>query len=172
MRIHTFGKSAGRQGAVVVGPALVREFLINRSRTLIYSTALPPDQVSQIRWAMHRLEEMDGERASLLGLRMHLEDRLHGISGLEIPRSDSPIVPIVIPGNEEVKAAAAVLQESGFDVRPILAPTVAKGTERLRVILHSFNTLEEIDRMTAVLRAWMESRDGKAIQAGVFSESH
>jgi len=59
--------------------------------------------------------------------------------------SDSAIQCIIIPGNENVKSIASNLQKAGFDVRPILHPTVPKGSERLRICLHAFNTEEEID---------------------------
>jgi 8-amino-7-oxononanoate synthase len=58
--------------------------------------------------------------------------------------SDTPIQSLIIKGNAEAKRVAALLQDAGFDVRAILSPTVAKGTERIRIGLHSFNTEEEI----------------------------
>lgn len=158
MRIHTFGKSVGRHGAVVVGPQVVRDFLINRSRTVIYSTAMPPDQVVQIHWALREMQPMATERSHLLALRRHLEVRMNAIPEIAVPRSDSPIIPVIIPGNERVKSAAEALQASGFDVRPILAPTVARGTERLRIILHSYNTIEEVDRLVDALQTWQRQQ--------------
>jgi 8-amino-7-oxononanoate synthase len=59
---------------------------------------------------------------------------------------------VVVPGNKEVRRLAERLQQSGLDIRPILYPTVPKGSERLRIVLHSFNKEEEIDRLTALLR--------------------
>lgn len=147
LRIHTFGKAVGRQGAVIAGPAAVRDFLINRSRTQIFSTAMAPVQATQIRAALVQMRGMDEERTHLIGLRRLLEEELANCPEVKLSRADSPIVPVIVPGNGRVKAAAALLQADGFDVRPILPPTVPKGTERLRVILHSFNSREEVIRL-------------------------
>jgi 8-amino-7-oxononanoate synthase len=63
----------------------------------------------------------------------------------QLIKSESAIQSFVIPGNINVKQTAAMLQQNGIDVRPIVPPTVAQGTERLRIILHSFNTEDEIN---------------------------
>jgi 8-amino-7-oxononanoate synthase len=60
---------------------------------------------------------------------------------------------VIVPGNEAVRAAAEKLQAARLDVRPILYPTVPKGSERLRIVLHSFNTTEELDALIALLLA-------------------
>jgi 8-amino-7-oxononanoate synthase len=63
----------------------------------------------------------------------------------------TPIQGVVAPGNETIKALADRLQEEGLDIRPILYPTVPKGSERLRIVLHAFNTMEEMDRLIGLL---------------------
>jgi 8-amino-7-oxononanoate synthase len=65
--------------------------------------------------------------------------------------SETPIQIIIIPGNEEVRKIAQTLQENNFDIRPILYPTVPKGQERLRIVLHAFNTEEEVRKMVHLL---------------------
>ena len=65
--------------------------------------------------------------------------------------STSPIQAVVIPGNAEVRAVAARLQEAGLDVRPILYPTVPKDTERLRIVLHAYNSMEEVELLISLL---------------------
>ena len=65
--------------------------------------------------------------------------------------SDSPIQCVIIGGNEKSKTVAEHLQSEGFDVRPILSPTVEKGKERIRICLHSFNSREEITNLCAQL---------------------
>jgi 8-amino-7-oxononanoate synthase len=155
LRVHTFGKAVGRQGAVIAGPKAVRDFLINRSRTQIFSTAMPPAQAIQIRGALQKMQAMEEERDFLIDLRRLMEAELAGIEEISLPRADSPIVPIILPGNARVKAAAALLQADGFDVRPILPPTVPKGSERLRVILHSFNSKEEVISLAKAIRQYL-----------------
>ena len=65
--------------------------------------------------------------------------------------SHSPIQGFIIAGNENVRQAAAKMQAAGFDVRPIIAPTVAKGSERIRICLHSFNTKKQITRLVETM---------------------
>ncbi|WP_431209720.1 hypothetical protein ACQ86N_26760 [Puia sp. P3] len=58
---------------------------------------------------------------------------------------------MIIPGNDAVKRVAGVLQVAGLDVRPILSPTVPAGSERLRIVLHAFNTEEEINKISRLI---------------------
>jgi len=63
---------------------------------------------------------------------------------IEVVKSFTPIQAVIVPGNENVRKLAQQLFEANLDIRPILYPTVPKGKERLRVVLHSFNTVEEV----------------------------
>ena len=73
-------------------------------------------------------------------------------SKFNVLRSETPIQAIIIPGNEEVKSIAEICRGSRFDVRPILYPTVPKGKERLRIVLHAFNTFDEIKSLLRILK--------------------
>jgi len=147
-RVHTFGKALGCHGAAVVGSVLLRDFLINFSRSFIYTTALPPASVRAIARAYALLPQLDAQRERL----RQLIDRFRQTPiGWERLDSRTPIQVVIVPGNAAVKALAERLQTAGLDVRPILSPTVEKGKERLRIVLHAFNTPEEIDRLTGVL---------------------
>lgn len=147
-RVHTFGKAVGCHGAAVAGSTLLRDFLINFSRSFIYTTALPPASVRAIARAYALLPQLDAERERL---RL-LIDRFRQTSiAWERLRSSTPIQVVIVPGNAAVKALAGKLQDAGLDVRPILSPTVEKGRERLRIVLHAFNTEEEIDRLMSLL---------------------
>ncbi len=66
--------------------------------------------------------------------------------------SSTPIQAVVIPGNDAVKEVAGTLQDAGMDVRPILYPTVPKGSERLRIVLHAFNSLHEVQELCRLLQ--------------------
>jgi 8-amino-7-oxononanoate synthase len=147
-RVHTFGKAVGCHGAVVVGSLLLRDYLINFSRSFIYTTALPPASARAIARAYALLPRLDAERERL----QLLIDRFRQ-TPIVWQRLDSttPIQVVIVPGNAAVKALAGRLQAAGLDVRPILSPTVEKGRERLRIVLHAFNTEEEIDRLTKLL---------------------
>jgi 8-amino-7-oxononanoate synthase len=149
-RVHTFGKAVGCHGAVVLGSMLLRDFLINFSRSFIYTTALPPASVRAIALAYALLPRLDAERERLRLLIGRFRETPMALQRLD---STTPIQVVIVPGNAAVRALAVRLQEAGLDVRPILYPTVEKGKERLRIVLHAFNTEEEIDRLTGLLSA-------------------
>jgi 8-amino-7-oxononanoate synthase len=143
-RVHTFGKAMGCHGAVVAGPAGLRDYLVNFSRPFIYSTALPLHSLCAIRMSFKLVPERKEAIEKLHALITIFNKRMSELSGLNRIISRSAIHCILVPGNEQVKALAANIQKRGFDVRPILHPTVPKGKERIRICLHSFNTAEEI----------------------------
>ena len=147
-RVHTFGKAVGAHGAVVLGSATLKQYLVNFSRSLIYTTALPPVSAGMIRSAYGAFPGMDGQRkhlTSLIGLFQAAEIPFEKIKG------STPIQIVLVPGNDRVREVAAVLQTAGLDVRPILYPTVPRGTERLRVVLHAFNTADEVQLLIRLL---------------------
>ena len=148
-RIYTFGKAMGCHGAIVVGSELLREYLINFSRSFIYTTALPPASVRAILDAYALLPDLGAERVRLGELIARFRGAVIGYERLD---SRTPIQVVIVPGNAAVRALAARLQDAGLDVRPILYPTVQRGKERLRIVLHAFNTGEEIDRLVEVLK--------------------
>ena len=71
--------------------------------------------------------------------------------GLEVPLSQTAIQAVIVPGNEKVRMLSRALWEAGLDVRPILYPTIPKGRERLRVVIHSFNTMDEISQLVQAI---------------------
>jgi len=148
-RVHTFGKAMGCHGAIVLGSETLREYLINFSRAFIYTTALPPASVRAIASAYRLAPGLGAERQQLQRL---IERFCLAQIGFRRLGSGTPIQGVVVPGNAEVKALATRLQEAGLDVRPILYPTVPRGGERLRIVLHSFNTEDEVDRLTGCLK--------------------
>jgi len=148
-RVHTFGKACGCHGAVVLGSALLRSYLINFSRSLIYSTSLPPAAVGVIKKSYEIFPNMVTERSllqSLIRLFQNTPIRYQKLF------SDTPIQVVIIPDNSLVKLVADQLQLAGFDVRPILYPTVPKGAERLRIILHAYNTEQEVLGLLKILQ--------------------
>ena len=70
---------------------------------------------------------------------------------LQASQNNSPIQTIIVPGNERVKTLSKKLAEAGFDVRPILSPTVPKGSERLRICLHAFNTEAQLTKLLTTI---------------------
>lgn len=148
-RIHTFGKACGCHGAIILGSENLKDYLINFARPFIYSTALPPSEVSAISASYEVFPSMNEER-------LHLNKLVQLFKKSELKytlvKSDTPIQGVVIPGNAEVKKVAALLQENNFDIRAILYPTVPKGQERLRLVLHSYNSIDELSNIIEILK--------------------
>ncbi len=150
-RIMTFGKGLGCHGAAIVGSEQLKQFLVNFSRSLIYTTGLSPHAVATILTAYQYL---DRESQVLAQLRENIsyfnqEKNLLGLKPMFV-RSKSAIQSAIIPGNDRVKTIASQLQQRGFEVKAILSPTVPEGQERLRFCLHSYNSRDEISEVLAL----------------------
>ena len=151
-RIVTFGKAIGCHGAAVLGSETLKSYLVNFARSFIYTTGLPPHSVATVICAYEYLELGKVERKKL-NENIHffnLKLETLNLKPFFIP-SNSAIHCCVIAGNEKVKSLADKIQNKGFDIRPILSPTVSEGQERLRICLHSFNTEKEIQTMLELL---------------------
>jgi 8-amino-7-oxononanoate synthase len=132
--VHTCGKALAAAGAFVCGSDSLRRFLINRARTFIFNTALPPYFASQVAAGMRLAATMEAERTHLAELSGFLRNELQQ-NGFDIAGSESHIVPIVLGSNDTALAFAANLQARGYGIRAIRPPTVPPGTARLRVSL-------------------------------------
>jgi 8-amino-7-oxononanoate synthase len=146
LSINTAGKALGVAGAFVAGPEWAIEFLAQRARPFIFSTAPPPAVAAALDASLDLIEAEPQRRARLLELASHLRQRL------EIPGT-SQIVPIVLGANEPAVAAADALQREGFDVRAIRPPTVPEGTARLRISVNVNLTERILDRFVDALCA-------------------
>ncbi|MDB5281793.1 MAG: 8-amino-7-oxononanoate synthase [Bacteroidota bacterium] len=150
-RISTFGKAVGAHGAVILCSGELKNFLINYCRSFIYSTALPFHALASIKCAHQLLTTSGTSRNKLYQLIDLFKKQFVPNAKFELITSNSPIQSIVVTGNENVKLLATKIQEQGFDVRPILYPTVAKGKERIRICIHSFNTVQEVTNFVQVI---------------------
>ncbi|MDQ6903534.1 MAG: 8-amino-7-oxononanoate synthase [Bacteroidota bacterium] len=148
-RVHTFGKAVGCHGALILGSANLKNYLINFARPFIYSTSLPPSAISAILKSYKIFPFLVEERDHLHKLIGRFQK---AISKYFILKSETPIQAVIIPGNAEVKKIAGILQENNFDVRPILYPTVPKGKERLRIVFHEFNTIDQLDKLMILIK--------------------
>jgi 8-amino-7-oxononanoate synthase len=155
--VHTCGKALASAGAFVCGPSVLRQFLINHARTLIFSTAMPPYMAGQIREALRLAEAADGERERLLERSMLLASALVG-QGWGAAGGRSQIIPVLLGPNEEAVSAAAFLQEQGFAVRAIRPPTVPVGSARLRLSLTTRVSQEQVLGIVRALTAWRASQ--------------
>jgi 8-amino-7-oxononanoate synthase len=155
--VHTCGKALASAGGFVCGSRVLRNFLINHARTLIFSTALPPYMAEQIRAALGLAKEMDGQRELLLGNARALAQALRK-DGWDLSGTASQIVPVIVGENEEALSVAAALAESGFAVRAIRPPTVPAGSARLRLSLTARIEATELFRLRASLQSWRSTR--------------
>ncbi len=151
-RIHTFGKAIGCHGAAVLGGSGLRDYLINFSRSFIYTTALSPHSVASVIAAYEYLEKSSVELNKLRYNIEHFKEEIKKHALQEIfTESDSAIQSCILEGNSRVKQIAEKLQEHSFMVKAILSPTVPEGKERLRFCIHSYNSKEEISEVLKLL---------------------
>ena len=154
-RIITFGKGLGCHGAAIVGSLELQEYLINFSRSFIYTTGLSPHAVATILIGYQYLEQTKNiHKLKENIIHFNQEKNVFGLKPLFV-RSKSAIQSAIIPGNDAVKAIANQFQEKGYDVKAILSPTVPEGQERLRFCLHSYNSKEEISEVLRLLSTFV-----------------
>lgn len=123
--VGTFGKSVGSMGAFVTGSKTMIDFLINKSRSFIFSTALPPINIAFTKWIIEtQFPKTKNKRKNMLSIAKNMG-------------SDSQIIPVVIGGNKETVDLCEVLFHNGYFTLPIRPPTVPTGTSRLRLSLTS-----------------------------------
>lgn len=144
-RVHTFGKALGCHGAIVLGSKNLKEYLINFSRSLIYTTALSEHSLNAIEAAYDQLlEDSEDERKKLKENISLFQSLLSEKLKSKLIKSNSPIQCIIVPGNDAVKIVEKKIQEKGFHMKAIIHPTVEKGKERIRICIHSYNSEQEI----------------------------
>lgn len=147
--VGTFGKAAASAGACVVCDGLIREYLINRMRTLIFSTALPPLNIKWTDFVISRLPGMKNERERLREISGYFRERL-AAKGFSSP-STSHIIPIITGDSQAAVLKAGALQVAGFYVLPVRPPTVPAGSSRLRLSLTANMGKTEIDTLSELL---------------------
>ncbi len=150
-RIMTFGKGLGCHGAAILGSNELRNYLLNFTRSFIYTTALPPHSVATILSAYQHLRTTESiSRLSEIISHFNREKNRLSLKPMFV-YSKSAIQCAIIPGNAKVKSVAEKLQNRGFGVKAILSPTVPEGQERLRICLHSYNSEAEVTELLEYL---------------------
>ncbi|ENV11698.1 8-amino-7-oxononanoate synthase [Acinetobacter schindleri] len=132
--VGTFGKALASVGGYLVCHPLIREYLINSMRPLIFSTAQPPICMAWTHFIFQKMQEMQEERQQLASLARRCHQGIQAL-GYACP-SSSQIVPVIIGDAAKTVAAAEYVQQKGFYVLPVRPPTVPKNTSRLRICLH------------------------------------
>jgi len=140
----TLGKALGTAGAFIAGSEELIEFLIQRARPYIYTTAPPPAVMAATRASLQLCQQETWRRDKLQQLIRHFRMQADQL-GLTLLDSNTPIQPIIIADNEKAMKASESLFGEGFLVTAIRSPTVPKGSERLRITLTAEHSEEQID---------------------------
>ncbi|RLB13810.1 MAG: 8-amino-7-oxononanoate synthase [Deltaproteobacteria bacterium] len=150
IQVGTFSKALGSLGGFVAATSLITEYLVNRARSLIYSTALPPAILAANREALCIVREDTSLRFRLRRLTHYLKKQMASL-GLAIPDQPTPIFPVIIGNAQETVRISNSLIEKGIFVPPIRPPTVPEGQSRLRISLSALHQEQDIDRLVQAL---------------------
>jgi 8-amino-7-oxononanoate synthase len=142
----TYSKALGSLGGFVCGPKLFIEILLNRARTFIYTTGLPPAVCGASLGALEVLQQEPQRVEKLWDNAKRIRDGLRTL-GYDIPRGAGPIMPIIVGENEEAVKMSEKLLEEGILVVAIRPPTVPKGTARLRLSVSAAHTNADIEKL-------------------------
>lgn len=149
MSLHTCGKALGVEGALLCGPRVLIDFLVNRGRPFIFSTAPSPLIAHAVRHAIRLSAAADDRRAALRAQFEHANAQL--AARLGVPRTGSQIIPVIIGDNGLTMRTAGALQAGGFDVRGIRPPTVPEGTARLRLSITLNVSRDDVDALVDLM---------------------
>lgn len=152
--LRTCGKALGVEGALLCLPRVFRDFLVNRGRGFIFSTAPSPLMARAVGQALRILAD-EPERREALQQRVTLAEQALGLAG--IPASGSQIIPAILGEDARAMRVAGLLQEAGYDVRGIRPPTVPAGTSRLRVSVTLNASESDIRGLGEALQAAMRA---------------
>ncbi|MFS8114162.1 8-amino-7-oxononanoate synthase [Rhizobium jaguaris] len=154
LALHTCGKAMGVSGALLAVPRVLADYLVNRARAFIYSTAPSPLMAAGVREALRMVDDEPERRQALERLVVFVGDGLKSRFGME--PSGSQIQPVIIGDNARAVRIAETLQAQGFDIRAIRPPTVPEGTARLRLSITLNVDSGQIAHMLDCLAATME----------------
>lgn len=152
--LRTCGKALGCEGALVCGDRTVVDFLVNRGRGFIFSTAPSPLMAAACRAALNLMQD-NAPRSRLHALARAAGDLLADCPG--VVATGSQIIPIIVGQDERVMRVAAALQDQGFDIRGIRPPTVPSGTARLRLSLTLNVDLEDVRALAASIQPLLKA---------------
>ena len=141
----TFGKALASVGAYVICSSVMREYLVNKMRSLIFSTALPPMNLRWTRFVLEQLPKMKKRREYLHAISNRLRETLIG-RGFTCSGT-SHIIPIITGGSDDAVILAAEMRRRGFYVLPVRPPTVPEGTSRIRLSLSAGITKKEMEQL-------------------------
>ncbi len=145
--VGTFGKALASIGAFVVCSNLFKQYLINHSRTLIYTTAMPPINLAWTKYIFEKLPELNKKRERLKNISTQFSELLN-------LKPQSHIIPLITGTNKEAVAESLILRQHGFKILPIRYPTVPKGTARLRFSLRADMNINQLMPIKNILKKY------------------
>jgi 8-amino-7-oxononanoate synthase len=153
--LATLGKAAGVAGAFVGGSSELIEWLVNKARTYVFTTAQPPMLAAAVSASLRLIAVDTWRRAHLIELINRLKA---GLAGLPWPlmQSNTPIQPLLVGGNAEALRLADALRAQGILLPAIRPPTVPPGEARLRISLSAAHRLADVDTLCAALQAFVQ----------------
>jgi len=150
VQIGTFSKALGGLGGFVAGSRLVVDYIINRARSLIYSTGLPPSVLASNLMAIKIVRQEPERRKKLTLLSQQLVSGLESL-GFSIQKGPSPIFPLIIGDKQETLELSHFLWDEGIIVPAIRPPTVPEGKSRLRISLSALHSSEQVEKLLECL---------------------
>ncbi len=152
IQMGTLGKALGSAGGYICGPRELTDYLVNRARSFIFSTAPVPAAAAAARAAVQLVQSSEGaaRREQLWSRVNQLKTSLAPL-GWDLSRVNSAIIPLVIGPESAAMDASAALRKAGIFVPAVRYPTVARGQARLRLTLTASHTTEDVDTLLAAL---------------------
>ncbi|MEM8780243.1 MAG: 8-amino-7-oxononanoate synthase [Cyanobacteria bacterium P01_G01_bin.49] len=153
--LGTFGKAFGVFGAFITASQQIRDYLINCCPGFIYTTALPPAIIGSISAALDIIPTLDQERKYLSQQVNYLQNQLKYL-GYQVLISNSPIIPVIIGDETKALQLSQWLENNNILAMAIRPPTVPKNTSRIRLVLSSQHTIEQINYLISIFKQWHE----------------
>jgi len=149
--VVTYGKALGAHGAAILCDETVKSYLVNFASPFIYTTA-----AQDFLWVAIKTGYEFLKQKPELSEKLHQNIKIFRNQNIETPSSElSPIQAVLVPDNHQLKNVQKILSENNFLTYAVHSPTVKAGTERLRICLHSFNTENEIIKLTGIIRTFI-----------------
>jgi len=150
--IGTFGKAVASQGAFVICNNVFRNYLVNKMRSLIFTTSLPPINLEWTYYVLHLVIKMQDQRNHLKHISEYFRNKILSL-GFE-SNGSSQIIPLIVGENSKCIKFSEYLQDNGIFILPVRPPTVSEGTSRLRFSLTANINISEIDNIIRLLKKY------------------
>ena len=148
--VTTFGKALATQGACIAGSRVLVEWIVNRARPFIFSTAVSPLLLVALDASLDHLAAHRERASGCARARLFFAGGC-AISEIGVVENDSPIVPVVLGDNRRAMAVAEAVRSEGFDVRAVRPPTVPEGKARLSISVHSDHSEADLGHLAAAI---------------------